>query len=79
MSPLQLSILIHYYGCGDDYRNGDFSAPAVRETIDLFRGDEGLLAHCSGSVCYRLTERGRVFVEHLMAQPLPVQCWKVQA
>lgn len=37
MSPLQIEILMHYYTRSTDYRNGDFAAPAVRESIDYFR------------------------------------------
>lgn len=75
MTPLQLSILIHYYGHAEDYRFGDFSAPAVREAIDLFNGDADLLEHdFSGypKAVYKLTEKGKFFVEHLCSVPLPV-------
>jgi len=37
MTPLQLQILIHYAYSAEDYRQGDFSATAVREAIDLFK------------------------------------------
>lgn len=38
MSPLQVEILLWYYARACDFRDGDFSAPAVREEIDYFRG-----------------------------------------
>lgn len=77
MTPLEIGILLHYYSSGADYRGGDFSAPAVREAIDLFRGGLGLLMDdiSEHPRAYRLTERGECFVEHLKRQPLPVQVW----
>ena len=76
MTPLQLSILIHYYGHAEDYRFGDFSAPAVREAIDWFNGDEDLLERVNHNdypnAAYKITEKGRFFVEHLCSIPLPV-------
>lgn len=86
MTPLEMEILIHYYGhAGDDYREGNFEAPVVRETIDAFRDREKLIRYttdeekkampCGYSQCYTLTDRGRVYVEALMTVPLPVQVW----
>ena len=78
MTPLQLMILLHYFACANDFRDGDFSAPAVRDYINDFRDNLGLLTsenRTNNSACYAITERGRVFVEHLLSQPLPVQVW----
>lgn len=79
MTPLELSILIHYRGHAEDYRFGDFSAPAVRQAIDWFRGDAGLLEPTGIEEpqmgAYRLTAKGEFFVDQLCATPLPVQIW----
>lgn len=76
MSPLQIEILLHYYCSPGDYRDGDFSAPAVRETIDNFRGVDEMLRGCeSGSRTYRLTDRGLAYVDALMRLPLPRKVW----
>lgn len=84
MTPLELSILIHYRGCANDFRDGDFSAPAVRDAIDRFRDvlkliefDNTETKHFSFNETrtYRLTERGRVFVDALCEAPLPIQAW----
>lgn len=80
MTPLELSILIHYMGHADDFRGGDLSAPAVREAMSAFVDDELLeLNHEAmpgdGRAAYRLTSRGVFFVEALCAMPLPVQKW----
>ena len=84
MTFLEIKMLIHYAVSGTDYRDGDFSAPAVRHTIDVFRGEFGLLESIEeeehdGTTkllpMYRITERGRVFVEALARVPLPEQAW----
>ena len=77
MTPLEIEILLHYYSRGDDYRDGDFSAPAVRSAIDSFRGVLGLLQENpgKGGGAYHITERGKVYVAALMDVPLPEQRW----
>jgi len=73
MTPLEISILLHYHVSADDYRNGDFSAPAVRNAIDEFRRD-GFLAEAVETY-YRITEKGQFYVKALCAVPLPVTTW----
>ncbi len=80
MSPLALDILLHYYTSASDYRDGDYSAPAVRELIDAFKGDLMLLEERPELErykygLYQLTQRGNVFVAHLCSIPLPIQVW----
>lgn len=80
MTPLQIEILLHYYTRTDDYREGDFSAPAVCEAINDFRDrpDGPLISQeqvICRHACYALTERGKVFVEAILSLPLPVQEW----
>lgn len=79
MTPLQLSILIHYRGSAADFRFGDFSAPAVREAIDWFRGEAGMLEPANHDsypdAAYKLTTKGEFFVDQLCAMPLPVSVW----
>lgn len=82
MTPLALSILLHYYvGGGDDFRQGDFTAPAVRDTINVHLYERLLENNSQGDDdrIYRLSERGRVFIDYLLAQPLPVQVWQMPA
>lgn len=76
MTPLALSILLHYYCGGDDYRQGDFTAPAVRDTITQHLLQK-MLDNAQGDDerAYCISERGRVFIDHLLSQPLPVQAW----
>lgn len=82
MTPLQIDILLHYYGAASDYRDGDFSAPAVRDAIEGFERDQLLVpakardgfAAERGQV-YVIAERGRVYVEALCDVPLPERRW----
>ncbi|TXH50484.1 MAG: hypothetical protein E6Q97_20305 [Desulfurellales bacterium] len=76
MTPLQLNILLHYYSCANDYRDGDFTAPAVREAIDWFYENVDMLEinnEGSGLATYRITERGRDYIETVLAVPLERQ------
>lgn len=76
MSPLQLQILLHYRGSATDFREGDFSAPSVREAIDWFKF-EGMLAETNGDgyACYRLTQRANVYIDAMLELPFPEQKW----
>jgi hypothetical protein len=76
MTPLEISILLHYHSRADDFREGDFSAPAVRQAIDWFRGSAEMLiqgTEPTNGKTYKLTERGEVFVDALLKLPLPVR------
>lgn len=75
MTPLEISILLHYHVSPVDYRNGDFSAPAVRNAIDEFRRD-GFLAEAVETY-YHITDKGRFYVEALCSVPLPVATWVI--
>ena len=76
MTPLDLEILLHY-SChtDEDFRCGDMSAPAVREAIDWFVDDVGMLEPSFPGAAYKLTEKGRFFVAQLCDLPLPVSKW----
>jgi hypothetical protein len=75
VSPLKISILLHYYCSPSDFRDGDFDAPAVREAIDDFLA-AGLLERSEElGVNYRATEATRIFVEAVCALPAPMLRW----
>ena len=84
MTPLQIEILLHYHSRADDYRNGNHSAPAVREALDWFLKEE-IIRHegftperfQDGTLKarYALTSRGAAFVEYLTFVPLPMPSW----
>jgi len=84
MTPLQIEILFHYRCSPYDYRDGDLSAPAVRDAINGFLDSEVLVHegfslgyHENGKLAarYRLTSRGRAFVDYLQMIPLPTASW----
>lgn len=88
MTPLLIEIVLHYHCRADDYRGGDYSAPAVREGIDWLRDEARLIEFVPEDArslsrgtwgyipaAYRLTERGKTYVEALQSMPLPVQVW----
>jgi len=74
MTPLQIDILLHYRCRGVDYREGDFSAPAVRDAIDEFLEFSGMLQESmdDGDKKYELSDRGEFYVSALCDMPLPV-------
>lgn len=76
MSPLSCEILLHYYSRAEDFRSGDFSAPAVRDSIDWFL-KESMLERDGGDMAYRITERGRAWVDHILSRPFPVNRWVI--
>ena len=78
MSPLMLSILIHYHCFPSDFRNGDFTAPAVRKAINYFL-QNNLLKEASDTndrQTLEPTEGCHLFVRHLCDQPLPTLTMK---
>ncbi|MBN9356183.1 MAG: hypothetical protein J0I15_07030 [Herbaspirillum huttiense] len=82
MSPLKISMLLHYFVSPTDFRDGDFSAPAVREAINDFL-QEGFLREAGrGSdeqykAAYFITDKGRFYVDALCAVPAPVAVWTI--
>lgn len=82
MTPLEIDIILWYHTRAVDYRDGDLSAPAVREAVDRFRDVDGLLElrppTGSGDFrTYRLTERGQAYVDALIMTPLPICQWVI--
>lgn len=80
MSPYCIAILLHYYGTSTDAEDTPEivrNPPIYRETMDWFLR-EGLLSERGidgQGRLYRITDRGICYVEHLIAQPLPV--WRM--
>lgn len=84
MTPIEIEILMHYYCKGDDWRNGDHSAPILKEMFNRFLED-GLLTHANFHVerfedgtlkaRYAATERTKAYIKALTEMPLPIQVW----
>lgn len=65
MTTIAIEIMLHYYCRTDDFRDGDFSAPAVKELMESFVVEDFLAPQTDGSTKYVLLERGKVYVEAL--------------
>lgn len=80
MTPLVLDIIMHYYARGNDYRDGDFSAPAVAEARGALLAKSIIREatpeeNFDGMQEYRLTDRGHAYVEKVLSIEFPVQKW----
>lgn len=74
-TPLVIEIGLHYHCRPDDFRGGDFSAPAVRAAIDAFV-EAGMLALQPGvKDSYYATGGLAAWVEALTSVPFPECHW----
>lgn len=74
MTPLKLEILMHYHRNVADRADDD---PAVKSAVlDLLNV---ALLERTGKIdpAFTLAERGRTYVEAVLATPLPVPAWKM--
>jgi hypothetical protein len=78
MSPLGIQIALTYCATANDFRDGDFSAPAVRELIDWFV-EMGLLRLSEPkdhtNTIYVATDKCHAYVGKLCSIDLPKQVW----
>lgn len=78
MSPLEIEIALHYHCSAKDYRNGDLSAPAIKDALDMFCAQE-LLRKCQPSAnwprSYEPTAKLHAYVRMLESVPFPVQAF----
>lgn len=79
--PLNLIMLLHYHTKHTPYAYDEpdhAGSEAVLEGKDMLI-DEGLIEPCGteawGDDLYRTTEKGAVFIDHLMSIPFPVKKW----
>lgn len=75
ITPLHIEIMLHY-NCGtSDYRDGDFSAPAVSNSINELYRNELLKNTLTGNDRFCITEKGRAWIYGLCQTPMPIQKW----
>lgn len=76
MTPFELDILLHYHCIAADHRACVQNVPIWPETRDMLLA-EGLLKTPSKLHCrtHDLGERGKVYIQAVLATPLPVQTW----
>lgn len=77
MTPLRIQIVFHYYCSAVDFRDGEFK-PFIQDLFYLC-DDIHLIEPADGDRVYRLSDRGRAYVEAVMAMPLPekVVTWQM--
>ena len=77
MTPLEIQIALTYHCTMNDFRDGDFSAPAVRESIDWFVeiGFLKLSQPWITKTLYEPTEKLHVYCKKLCSIGLPKQTW----
>lgn len=80
--PLAIQIMIHYHCYPTQFRDGDFSAPAVNDWLGRLVADDMLEVERSDIGppsrtlrAYSITERGRVYIQGLCNLPFPEQRW----
>lgn len=76
MSPLSIEIVQWYFTRTTDYRDGDFSAPAVGNALN-FLGSVGLIKPTGSTPRFGITEAGRVYCKALQAVPIPRATWVI--
>lgn len=74
MTPLLIEMILHYHTTPGEYRDGDFSAPAVREAINLMRDEWGLIEMVDGKG-YVATQRLSAYVKKICSIKLPELHW----
>jgi len=81
MTPLKIEILLHYYCCPNEYRDGDLSAPAVEEAICWFLANDLLEAAAPDKrkygASYQTTPKAKALIEAWCNTPLPVSVWVI--
>lgn len=78
MTPLQLTMMLHYYAIAEPYSANDWqhaNSRAVNEQRQILINDDLIEADETSGSGFRATDRGIAFVEALCATPLPVKKW----
>ena len=78
MTPLEIDILLHYYTRPGEYgqKDDNFNAPAVQSSFRRMESAE-LLEMVSPDLPYKITERGKAYIDAFCKLPLPEQYWAV--
>jgi hypothetical protein len=78
-SPLEIEIALHYATKGDQFREGDFSAPAVNEVLYNMTQKDLLIASPNGAAGryhYKATDGLKAYVERLCKVPTPERVYR---
>lgn len=80
MTPLQITMMLHYYACGSVYAKHEpehAGSAAVREQRAALISSDLLEPDDSRESGYRVTGRGAAYVEGLKNMQLPVCRWVI--
>lgn len=80
ITPLTIEIMLWYYSRATEYgeRDANFNAPAVQDTIQFLK-DSGMLENSvSATPVYRITEKGRCWIDALTSVQFPGRHWEVK-
>jgi len=73
ITPCHLEILMHYYVSPTVYPQHD--APAVIEYTQWLVDNGVLESHLDGESGYEVTEKGKAWIDLILATPMPVMKW----
>ena len=72
VSPSDLEVLIHFHCCPTPHPR--MHSPAVMSAVDKFV-EAGILQESDEESGYATTERGRKFLDMILATPYPQHVW----
>lgn len=79
MTPLQLQMLVHYYAFMGDYEQVPANDTRREQCEQMAK--VGLLISCADPLdtgaIFEITDKGRFYLRHILATPLPVSVWKI--
>ena len=78
MTPFETEILLHYYSRNIDHEVVLKNPPIWAETRDMMLRSDLLIKVQSDMRSYDIGERGRVWIEHVLKTPPPVQQWVME-
>lgn len=78
MTPLEIDMLVHYYTRPTEYGNKDdnYDAPAVKASLSWMVSAD-LLKRQELDGTYKITEKGKAYVDAFRNLPLPEKHWIV--
>lgn len=78
ISPIILQMIIHYCVCCDDFREGDLSAPAVRDGLAILIAEKMLSVNDKqGNPKYRATDKAKYYLNYICQTPFPIMIYKI--
>jgi hypothetical protein len=75
MTPFEIDVLLHYYTRPTDHEVLQRNPPIWTETRTRFVADGLLEVSSNRCTAFKITDRGRAYVEALQRVPLPIQKW----